>query len=257
MAVLAQGSPNWRSLGDGIEYATIQIAQKPTVGDGKLHAVRVDPERVELRAVLASELRVPNRTAGAWADDLGLTVAINAGMFETDYSSNVGHLRNGEHFNNRRWNRKYQSVLALNPVGSGPKAAFVDLDDAGGRDQVAGYRTVIQNLRLMKGRRQNVWKPSARKWSEAAVASDEKGRILFLFCRTPFTMHELNERLRALPLGIVRAMHVEGGPEASLSIRAEGLSLDLAGSFETGFNEKDDNPSQWPITNVIGVVRKK
>ena len=60
-------------------------------------------------------------------------------------------------------------------------------------------------------------------------------------------MWEFNERLRALPLGIVRAMHVEGGPEASLSIHAGGIDLDLAGSYETGFHENDSNETQWPI----------
>ena len=37
-------------------------------------------------------------------------------------------------------------------------------------------------------------------------------------------------------------MHVEGGPEASLSVHAGGVDLDLNGSYETGFNENDDEP---------------
>lgn len=51
-------------------------------------------------------------------------------------------------------------------------------------------------------------------------------------------------------------MHLEGGPEASLSLRAPGLHVDLAESYETGFMENDDNESQWPIPNVLGVVRR-
>jgi hypothetical protein len=58
----------------------------------------------------------------------------------------------------------------------------------------------------------------------------------------------------ALPLGIQRAMHVEGGPEASLSIRAPDLKLDLCGSFETGFVGDDANAKQWAIPNVIGAL---
>ena len=60
----------------------------------------------------------------------------------------------------------------------------------------------------------------------------------------------------ALPLGITAAMHVEGGPEASLSIHAGGLDLDLNGSYETGFNENDDEKAQWPIPNLLAVVRR-
>jgi hypothetical protein len=50
-------------------------------------------------------------------------------------------------------------------------------------------------------------------------------------------------------------MHVEGGPEASLSIHVPGLDLDLAGSYETGFLPDDSNREQWPIPNVLGVER--
>jgi len=57
----------------------------------------------------------------------------------------------------------------------------------------------------------------------------------------------------ALPLHVVQAMHVEGGPEASLSIHTGELELDLSGSCETGFNANDLNHTQWPIPNVLGV----
>jgi hypothetical protein len=66
-------------------------------------------------------------------------------------------------------------------------------------------------------------------------------------------MCELSRRLLALPLGLVRAMHVEGGPEASLSVHGMGIDLSLSGSYETGFNENDQNQLQWPIPNVLGV----
>ena len=69
-------------------------------------------------------------------------------------------------------------------------------------------------------------------------------------------MNELNDKLLALPLGITAAMHVEGGPEASLSIHAGGVDLDLNGSYETGFNENDGEKAQWPIPNVLGVARR-
>ena len=49
-----------------------------------LHVVRIDPAKATLRVGLASQEKVSNRTAGAWADGLGLIVAINAGMFDLE-----------------------------------------------------------------------------------------------------------------------------------------------------------------------------
>ena len=119
---------------------------------------------------------------------------------------------------------------------------------------------MVQNLRLIKqvnGQGVNVWRNRPKRWSEAALAADSKGRLLFVFCRSPFRMAVLNKILLGLPLQIVRAMHLEGGPEASLTIRAGGVKLDLAGSFETRFNENDKNRAQWRLPNVLGVRRAR
>ena len=77
--------------------------------------------------------------------------------------------------------------------------------------------------------------------------------MLFLFSRFPYEMNRFNRLALALPLRLQAAMHVEGGPEASLSIHAAGIDIDLNGSYETGFNENDDERRQWPIPNVLGV----
>jgi hypothetical protein len=251
----------WMNLAPGIEYATVTLEKAPGISDGRLHIVRiiVGPFRgggAAFNVKLAS-LEGQPRTAGAWADKHGFVAVINAGMYQTDGRTNVGFLRDGQHVNNPRWNA-YQSVLALSPYGAAfdrpvPNAVILDRDAPGFAGRSAEYATLVQNLRLIKAPGVNVWQANGRRWSEAAIAMTRQGRILFLFTRTPYEMIDFNRRLLALPLDIVSAMHVEGGPEASLSIRAPGLKLDLAGSFETGFRENDGNGVQWALPNVIGV----
>jgi phosphodiester glycosidase len=242
----------WKPLAAGVEYAASRLPAAPSPGDGVLHVVRIDPRSATLDLGLAS-LDGQTRTAGAWAEQKGFVAAINAGMYQEDFRSNVGFLRHGEHANNSHWN-SYQSVLAIGPMDQVlPGAMILDRDAPGFGEQSARYRTLVQNLRLVKGPGVSVWQSNARRWSEAAIAMDREGRILFLFTRTPYEMADFNRRLLALPLGIVRAMHVEGGAEASLSVRAPGLKLDLAGSFETTFGENDGNGAQWALPNVIGV----
>lgn len=225
----------WRPIQPGVELANF----------GSLYVVRIDPARAKLTAALASQTP-PARTAADWCRAANLSVAINMGMFQIDGKSNVGYLRHGSHDNNPRWN-DYQAVLAM-----GPGSRWVDRDQA--QPDLGGYDLVVQNLRLITGSRKNVWSKSQRKWSEAAVAVDSKGRVLFLFSRAPYSMRDFNDMLLKLPLDIAGAMHVEGGPEASLSIHGGGIDLDLAGSYETGFWPNDSNDKQWPIPNVLGVV---
>jgi hypothetical protein len=116
---------------------------------------------------------------------------------------------------------------------------------------------MVQNLRLIKAPGVNVWKKNGRAWSEAAIAQDKKGRLLFLFTREPYEMAVYNDLLLAMKLDIVRACHVEGGPEASLTVRSKDVKVDFAGSYETGFTENDENKKQWELPNVIGVVTRR
>ncbi len=248
--------PEWRPLSQAISYRTFELQRAPTAGDGLLHVVRIDPTRAHFEFGLASQS--PSKaplTAAQWAESRGFVVTINAGMFDlADHLSNVGYLMTGAHLQQPRWHKRYQSVFAFGSRQSGtPAATILDRDAPDFALQLSKYQSVVQNLRLIKSNAQSVWQPNHRQWSEALVARDAHGRILFLFTRTPYEMAELNRRLLALPLEIVSAFHAEGGPEASLSIRAPGLTLDLCGSHETGFNENDLNVQQWPVPNVIGV----
>jgi len=245
-AVAAQ--PAWRQLAPGVEYAEV---------DG-MNVVRIDAGRAPLRAVMASEDDRRPRTAAEWCKRRGLAVAINLGMYQQDQLSNVGHAHARGHVNNARWAKKYQSALAFGPTRSGvAAAALIDLDVPAARERLASYDSVVQNLRLIRAPGTNLWTRQERRWSEAAVAADGRGRILFVFSRAPATMFDFNQRLLAAPLDIRAAMHVEGGPEASLSIHAGGVDLDLAGSVEADLPENDGANGQWPIPNVLGVSKGK
>jgi hypothetical protein len=246
--------PAWRALGPGADYAAIAISPPPAIGDGRLHVVRVDPAVATLRPRLAAEAGGGARTARQWAAGPRIAAVINAGMFAADFSTHTGYLRAGERVHSRRWVSKYRSVLLLGARRPGlPAATIRDAAASDSAGAFADYDTVIQNLRLIRDPGVNVWSQSGRRWSEAAIALDRDGGILLLFCRSPFTMYDFNALLQRLPLGVVRAMHVEGGPEASLSVRGPGIELDLAGSYETGFNESDGNDRQWPLPNVVVV----
>lgn len=243
----------FQTLQPGVEYGTFRLVERPEAGDGRLHVVRIEPSVAELDLGLASESGAM-RTAAQWAGQQSFSVVINAGMFQTDYRSNVGRLVHRQHVNQKSWKKTYQSVLALDPSEPGlPKATMFDRDAPGFDEAIKPYRTVVQNLRLLRAPGENVWKPNGRRWSEAFVARDSSGRLLFCFTRTPFEMADLMTRVLGLGLELTHAMHVEGGPEASLSIRGKDLRLDLSGSYETGFFPRDDNDRQWELPNVIGV----
>ena len=253
VGALAEAAVPWKTVADGVEYAELR---REAASSDVFQVVRIDPTRAQLKAMMASA-EGKAHTASEWCESGHLVAAINLGMYLDDHLSNVGYARRGAHVNQKRWLSKYQSVLAFGPRRAGvPAAVMVDLDVPGARAKLDDYDTVIQNLRLVRAPGKGAWGPQPRRWSEAAVALDRAGRVLFVFARVPHSMAEFNQILLTLPLEVVNAMHVEGGPEASLSLRG-AVRLDANGSFETGFNENDGVAQQWEIPNVLGVVAKK
>jgi len=254
----AETELRWRVLQPGVEYAVVDphVSRSLEI-DGHIHVVRVDPALVPLQAFMAGTLDGRARPAAEWCREQRLAVAINLGMYREDGRTNSGYARAGRYVNNRRWINKYKTALAFGPTKASalPAAVMADLDDAHERERLAEYETVVQNLRLIRAPGRGVWPEQDRRWSEAAVALDKAGRVLLIFSRYPHSMKELNDILLSLPLEITAAMHVEGGPAASLSIHAGGVDLDLNGSYETDSNETDDEHQQWPIPNVFGVRR--
>jgi hypothetical protein len=246
----------WTVVAPGMEFRTFAVTERESVDDSQITILRIDPELWELVLIGKSWAGVSdNRTAKDWCEEYGLTSAINAGMFDVDGTTHVGHLSSKGHTNSRPVN-KYMSVAAFDPKREEfPEFRLFDLDvpdvtmDTIRRD----FSSVVQNLRFIKKPCENRWSQQKEKWSEAALGEDSSGRVLFIFTRSPFSMHDLNLSLLSLGIGLVAAQHLEGGPEAQLYLQAGSVTQELMGSYETSFQENDENAELWPIPNIIGV----
>jgi hypothetical protein len=246
----------WQELAPGMELGVFPAKVPSHVGDSRITILRMDPERWELVMITAGKGEGSSSlTAKEWSADHGLTAVTNAGMFGEDHRTHVGYMRFRDEVNNGRTN-KYQSVAAFDPTREGiPRFRMFDLDAPGVSMEAIldDYASAVQNLRLIKRPGRNRWSQQEKKWSEAALGEDDEGRILFIFCRSPYTMHDLNRELVGLGIGVVCAQHLEGGPEAQLYVKTEERELELCGSFETFFIEHDKNIFPWPVPNVLGV----
>ena len=256
MASSAAAVGEWRSLAAGLELRTLEASRPSLREDSQITVLRVDPNLWDLVFVGTSLTgESTGLTARQWSQTHDLSVAINAGMFATDYRTHVGYLRFRDHVNSSHIN-KYLSVAAFDPRRAGlPRFRIFDLDEPGTSLEaiLRDYAAAVQNLRLIKRPRENRWSQQEKMWSEAALGEDAAGRILFLFSRSPFTMHDFNDELLRGDLDLVCAQHLEGGPEAQLYLRVGEVELELFGSFETSFRENLENAAPWPIPNVLGL----
>jgi hypothetical protein len=258
VSVLTPGTTSgWQTLAPGMDLKVFTASKPSSVGDSRIVVVRIDPHLWELEFVgMSRSGEDAMQTVRAWSGKYNLSAAINAGMFLQDYKTHVGYLRFREHVNSGRMN-PYQSIAAFDPRDGSDAPGFriFDLDELGVSLEAIldDYASVVQNLRLIKRPGLNRWSEQPKQWSEAALGEDNGGRILFIFSRSPFSMHDLNHELLSADIGLVAAQHLEGGPEAQLYLRVGEVEFELTGSYETAFIENNGQAAAWPVPNVLGV----
>jgi len=249
--------PGWEVLEPGLELGRFHLCDQPASEPPSLIVARASSERFALRLVAASAIEGGTpRPARDWALERGLAVATNAGMYREDYVRHVGLMIDGEHVNNPVEVRDFRSVLAFRPrTPSDPPFVLADLDETSVDELRERYDALVQNLRMIDASGRNVWEQNDRRTATAALGVDGRGRLLFLFNRSPRSVHDLVDCMLELPLDLRRAQYLEGGPEAALYVRAGGRTLEFLGSWSPASGETAGSDLAWPIPNVLGLER--
>jgi len=246
----------FREIEPGLAYADLPALLTPTAGDGRIRVLRVDPVRFELVLLCASGTADGRAlTPRAWARRFGLVAAANAPMYAQDYRTAVSLLRTRHHVNNGRLTR-HMAVLACDPLERGvPPVQIIDREFQDFAALSRRYGALAQGIRMVALDGRNCWQPQARAWSAAAVGVDRKGRVLLVHVRSPYTMFDLVEMLRALPLDLRNLMYTDGGPVAQLYAGVGEWEIELTGSH--GSESAAVGPvDPSPLPNVIGVRRR-
>ncbi len=257
-STLAEGvATPWVGLDAGFELAEFRSPVGAEEGDSVIRILRIDPKHYSLELLNAS---APGQglslTAREWCARNGLHAAINASMFQEDLRTSVSLMRTKSHTNNTRVSRD-MAILAFDRVDPAvPEVQIIDRECEDFSALRTRYGSLVQSIRMISCTGKNVWSPQARRFSIAAVGTDDAGRVLFVHSRSPRSVHDFINVLLALPIGLRRALYAEGGPEAQLFVRGGGREYEFVGSYGSSFMPSEDNKRAWRIPNVIGVAKR-
>lgn len=242
----------WDVLEPGLEFGRFVL---PAVdGGAAVNVLRIDPGRHELVLLNASANDDVPLTPRQWARSRGLVSVINASMFQEDLLTSVSLMRTGEHVNNSYQSRD-KTILAFDPLADElPDVMIIDRECESFSDWKPRYGTLIQSIRMISCKGRNVWRAEGKRSSVSAVALDSSGRVLFIHSAHALSTHDLIDSLLVLPMDIVRAMYVEGGPQAQLYVESSGRIMEFSGKLNPLFG--NTGGLAWPLPNVIGVRRK-
>jgi len=248
---------SWEKIDDGLSFGEFTAFQKSDIGDSKVSVLKIDPAKYNFNLFSAKQKGEKIRTADKWAKEKGQIAVINAGMYRDDYATNCGYMKNFEFVNNGKLAKDYKSIIAFNRKDeSVPAIQIIDLEGNNWENLKEKYNSFSQSLRLINSKQNNVWSQQKKRWSMVAIGIDKEGMALYIFCRSPYSVHDFIDIILKAKLNLYNAIYLEGGPEASFYVNHNGFVIEKMGSYETSFNENDSNDVFWEIPNVIGVSKK-
>ncbi|MFA6916960.1 MAG: phosphodiester glycosidase family protein [Parachlamydiales bacterium] len=244
----------WMTLDDGLYYAEYDSPVKSITGDSKINILKINPATYKLNLFTEKENGWVRRTAPQWAGYKNQVAIINAGMFMGDRRS-CGYMKNFGEINNSHVSEN-NCVLAFNPMGKDiPTVQIIDRQCQEWNALRYRYQCFDQSIRMVDCNQVNVWKDVDKMWSVVTIAMDKDGNVLFIFCRSPYRMHDFIDILLNAPIDLYNMMYLEGGPLASFYLNCNGKQVKGIGSYESDFYESNGNNHFWTIPNVIGIER--
>jgi exopolysaccharide biosynthesis protein len=252
-------SISWKKLEAGLDYVSILSPITSSHGDSKIDVLRIDPKYFSFELICAAQKKIPSKKMNELAEEYKLIAAINAGMFklEGNFQTCTGYMKNGSYINNPTFNTSYKTIFGFTASDTSKTSAkLIDMTCDAWPALKNRYTSFSQGIRMVNCEGKATWQVSEKKWSMVLLGEDAQGNILFIFCRSPYQVLAFTNILLQSELGIKRLMYLEGGPEASFYVNHPACSIQKMGSYETGFNEKDNNTVFWEIPNVIGIKRK-
>jgi len=254
---IGEESP-WKKVDEGLSVAEFDSPVKLNAEESKITIVRIDPKLYSFKLLCASEYGRTKMTARKWCEKFGLIAAVNAGMYQEDGFTNVGLMKSFNHMNNPHLNSVYKAVLAFNPSALKiPEIQIIDLKCQDFESIGPKYQTLIQNIRMIGCRQENVWVKTNQLGGMAVFGIDKSGNALLIFTEAPYSGHDFSSAILSLPLSIFNALYLEGGFEANLFFSWKGVELERVGIRETGLQEDSPRAVPRPIPNVIGITKKR
>ncbi len=251
----------WRSPEKGLDMAKLAYSENKEGEFSRRLVIRVlrfDTEQYDFCLFSSRWEGQSVPTMREWAASKTLTAAINASMYLKDGQTSTGYMRSGERTNNGRIVSRYGAFFVAGPRESGlPRAAVLDRSVDDWQNLLPKYDVVVQNFRLMGPDGLQIWPERGPEHAIAAIAEDMNGRILFLHCSDPASVHDFVEALNAhKDLNLNSAMYVEGGSEASLLLSLPG-EFHLWNGMSPASYMFSSRGDAIPLPNVLGVVRRQ
>jgi hypothetical protein len=248
------GGTRWRPLGEGIEFTMLRGDPWCRRGSSEIAALRLDPVRVRLRVLHYT--RQPDRTPLTiveWQRRTGALAVFNAGQYYPDLSYMGLLVSDGEEVSSRL-HPGFKAALVASPRDGRRGARVLDLEREPLDPASPGWREVAQSFMLFDDLGRIRTRRTDLVANRTIVGEDHRGRIVVVTTEGGYTLWDLAHLLQRLPLGLRRAMAMDGGYEAELCVSAGRFRYASFGRWWGGRDVPDAPGARVPLPAVVAVM---
>lgn len=251
------GGPRWRSLREGMEFATLRGDPYCRQGSSEIAVLRLDPEAVRLR--VRHYTRDPDGAPLSiveWQQHTGALAVFNAGQYYPDLSYMGLLVCDGVRVS-RRLHPEFKAALVASPLAASsdgrPAARVLDLDHEPLDPASPGWRQVAQSFMLFDRHGQPRIRRTDLVANRTVVGQDGKGRILVITSEGGYTLWDFARLLQKAPLNLSLAMAMDGGYEAELCVNVPPFHYASFGQWKGKGDAPDAPGARVPLPAVITV----
>jgi hypothetical protein len=193
------------------------------------------------------------KTIEEWAVHLNAPVVFNAGQFD-EKLDHLGWLKRDGEWLAPAKKEPWKGLLVSGPLDGAVWGRIVDLDNVEPA-VVERYRHVVQSMMLLDSEHKVRVRDSDLTACRTVLAEDQRGRIMIILTEGATTLGDLARWLPKTPLGVVRAMNLDGGIESQLAVMTPELKLAVYGQIGTGATDFSAAPGfiRYPLPAVVAV----
>ena len=248
------GGPRWRVLRPGAEFATLRGDPFCRRGSSEIAVLRLDPASVRLR--VHHYTREPGGVPLSiveWQAHTGALAVFNAGQYYPDLTY-MGLLVCGGVRVSGRLHPEFKAALVASPGDGRRTARVLDLDREPLDPAAPGWREVAQSFMLFDDKGRLRIRKTDLVANRTIVGQDDKGRILVITSEGGYTLWDFARLLQKAPLGLARAMSMDGGYEAELCVSAAPFYYASFGQWKGKGDVSDAPGAQIPLPAVVAVM---
>jgi uncharacterized protein YigE (DUF2233 family) len=246
-------APRWKTLRDGLEFATLRGDRYCRGGSASIAVLRIDPSKFTIRVRhYTREADQQALNIVQWQQRHGALAVFNAGQYYPDYSY-MGLLVDGGQVISRRQHPEFKAALVASRTPREHGARVIDLDREPIDPRRPKWSEVAQSFMLFDDRGQLRVRKSDRTANRTVVAEDRRGRLLVFTSEGAYTLSDFATLLQHSRLELANAMSMDGGFEAEMCVVVDRFRYASFGRWDS--DKPPDAPgAQVPLPAVIEVV---